>query len=466
MRVGIYARRSAADEKAGRSVGEQETLGRADAERHQWTVAQVYTDDGRSASRFARKIRDEWGRLLADVEGGRLDVLWLWEVDRASRELEDWARFLNSCRRRKLLVHVHTHDRTYDPQVGRDWKTLAEDGVGAADASEKISVNVLRSLAAAASAGRPHGRVAFGYRRRWELDAASGKRRFVAEDIDPVQGPVVRDAYERVKGGESLRSICRDLNARRIPTVWAEEWTPNSLREILLRERNVGMRVYRGEVIGAGQWPALVDEATYAQVKALLTDPSRRHAESTAARHLLSVITKCGREGCDHIVVAGHYRGSPIYRCRRGHVVRQQVPCDEHVHNVMRAMLSSPEFAAAAAGRDGDQGRAARETVAALLAQLDLAADDYADGTITNRQLVRITARLQPQIDAAQAEADRHRQSGIVGQFAGPDGAALWDAATIEQQRALLAACFDIRLLPTGRGRRVFDPASIELTPK
>lgn len=470
-RVGIYARRSAADDRAGKSVGEQEALGRADADEQGWLIAAVYVDDGRSASRFARKIRENWVHVLTDVQAHRYDVLWLWETDRGSRQLTDWSGLLDSCRKAQVSLYIHTHRRLYDPSVARDWRSLAEEGVDSAYLSEKISINTRRGMEGSAVAGRPHGNVPYGYRRFWKINPATGERTFEAEEIDPVKGPAVQEAARRVLAGESLRAICRDFDARGIPTARGRGWTPNSLRYILLAPRNIGDRIHNGERVAEGKWPPLLDRGTYDRVKSLLEDPTRRSTSSTAVKHLLSVIANCGsvdRDGkpCDQIIVAGRYRNSPIYRCRLGHVVRQRQPVDEFVHGVMHGLLDSPDFAAALSTRDDARAQAARDEAAALRAQLNIATDRWADQQISYEQFMRATARLRPKIASAEAEAERFRDDGLLRSYAGPAGPALWGAAPIATQRAILAACFDIRLLPTGRGRRVFDPASIELTPK
>jgi len=198
-RCGLYPRKSK-DERTGRvsaSVGEQEQTGRADCAEHGWEVADVYPDDARSASRFGKKTRDEWARLRSDVEAGRLDLVWLWESDRGGREVEDWAGFLNLCRRRGLLVYVHTHGRLYDPRVARDRRSLLEDGVDAEYESEKKSLSTRRALAANAANGKPH---------------APGHLRLPA----PVRGRRVRPAPAgrpgrapgaRARGPRDLRSV-------------------------------------------------------------------------------------------------------------------------------------------------------------------------------------------------------------------------------------------------------------------
>lgn len=68
----------------------------------------------------------------------------LWESSRGGRELEAWAGFLNACREHRVLIHVTSHQRTYDMQVGPDWKTLAEDGVASAYESELTSERISR----------------------------------------------------------------------------------------------------------------------------------------------------------------------------------------------------------------------------------------------------------------------------------------------------------------------------------
>jgi site-specific DNA recombinase len=78
-----------------------------------WQIAAEY-EDAVSTSRFARKQREDWPRLLADIEAGRLDVVVLWESSRGSRRAAEWMAFLDLCRDRQVRIHVTSHGRTYD----------------------------------------------------------------------------------------------------------------------------------------------------------------------------------------------------------------------------------------------------------------------------------------------------------------------------------------------------------------
>ncbi|WP_189884958.1 recombinase family protein [Streptomyces xantholiticus] len=65
-----------------RSVTEQHDDNARTAERHNITITGTpYVDNDRSASRYASNARDDWARLVADLESGAFieDVLILWE---------------------------------------------------------------------------------------------------------------------------------------------------------------------------------------------------------------------------------------------------------------------------------------------------------------------------------------------------------------------------------------------------
>src|SRR5712691_88992 len=163
IRAGLYQRvsrlASAAARDDERSIEQQNDGNREACERRRWTIATVYADEGLSASRFASakggSNRKDFRNALADVQAGKIDVLVMGESSRGSRELENWAGLLNACRAARVLIHVTSHDRTYDLSVGRDWRSLAEDGVDSAYESEKLSVRVKRGKADGLAAGRP-----------------------------------------------------------------------------------------------------------------------------------------------------------------------------------------------------------------------------------------------------------------------------------------------------------------------
>ena len=68
----------------------------------------------------------------------------------------------------------------------------------------------------------------------------------------PRRGRVIRECAARALAGESLRSICTDLNERGIATAKGKQWSPQTLRRILLSARISGQREHQGEIVAEG----------------------------------------------------------------------------------------------------------------------------------------------------------------------------------------------------------------------
>src|SRR4051794_9451389 len=111
LRAAIYCRVSK-DQREGRSVEEQETECRRWIESAGWKLTSVYSDNDRSASRYARKARPDWQRLTDDLEAGRIDVVVAWEVSRTTRDRLVWAALVETCIDHdvKLCIDGRLHD--------------------------------------------------------------------------------------------------------------------------------------------------------------------------------------------------------------------------------------------------------------------------------------------------------------------------------------------------------------------
>lgn len=453
MRAALYPRKSK-DERTGRasaSVSEQESVGRQDCAELGADVVDVYPDDGRSASRFAPKVRDEWMRLRADVEAGRVDLVWLWEVDRGGREMEDWAGFLNLCRRRAVRIYVHTHGRLYDPQVARDRRSLLEDGVDAEYESEKKSLNVRRALSANAENGKPHGPTTYGYERMYELDSG-GRRRLVEQRPHSDHSPVVQEIFRRLAKSDPLSQIVRSLNDSGTPSPKGGRWRSATVRVIARNPAYVAERRHAGNVYAAA-WPALVDQATWAAVQSLLSDPARVKYRPGRNRWMLSMIARCG-VCSERMGGRPEYRGRPAaYGCPTGCVSIQVTWLDEFVSAVVIARLSRPDVYADLTARQADDSAvlAAREEAATLRARLDEFTDSAASGELSAASLAKIEAKLLPQIEAAQQRAEHHAIPGPLRELVDPteDVAARWDSLSLAARKDVCRLLFErIAILP------------------
>src|SRR5271166_4392475 len=113
-RAGMMARVSQDHSGDARSTSEQLEECRAWAADNDCEVVKEYEEVSKSASRFARKPREAWAELVADVTVPRYDVLIAWDTSRGSRKTADWITFLDVCRRKGVKIACVQHDRMYD----------------------------------------------------------------------------------------------------------------------------------------------------------------------------------------------------------------------------------------------------------------------------------------------------------------------------------------------------------------
>ena len=96
--------------------------------------------------------------------------------------------------------------------------------------------------------------------------------------------------------------------------------------------------------------------------------------------------------------------------------------------------------------------------------RLDTLAVDFADGTLTDSQLRAATTRLKGKladVEARLAASGRVHAAGPL--VAARDKQAAWAAMSMSQRRAVVDSLAKVTVYPPGRGRRVFDPATVKI---
>lgn len=454
-----------------RSITEQHEENERAAAGHGFTLGPPYADNG-SASRYAAKARGDFATLLADLDGGRFgaEVLLLWESSRGSRKVGEWVELIESCEQHGVRIHVTTHGRTYDPANPRDRRSLLEDAVDSEFESAKISVRAKRAAAANAAAGRPHGRVPYGYKRTY--DPTSG--RLAAQEPDPAEAPIVRELFARIVAGHSLRGIARDFEARGIVKRSGGPFSAQHLRSMALNRAYIGQRVHdpgrKGRKLSDRQqvvddaWPAIVDLRAWHAAQRILADESRKTVRPGRARHLLSMIALC--DVCSGPLAVTTRNGAAQYQCHRKGCVRLgQAGVDEIAVQVILGFLSRPDNVARLLADDGAGGRLqqVREEISSIRAELDELAAQVGAGKLS----AALAARAEPGIlarlrEAEGREADLTTPARLRGLITpGKDVARRWKAAPMaarrEIARILLTADLlgELRVVRAGSGRRV-----------
>jgi site-specific DNA recombinase len=322
------------------------------------TLGEPYREVGSaSASKFARKERLDFQRLLTDLENGTFGAqfLVLWESSRGSRMMSEWVKLLELCEKEGVKIFVTSHDRIYDPTVPRDRKSMLEDAVDSEYESGKTSLRASRDSSSRAIEGRPHGRPPFGYRRRY--DPETGK--LIDQVVHPAEAEIVKEIFARLEKAEPLLSIVRVFKERGYRNRSGKFMTAGQIRDIALNPTYAGIRMHlkgagvrhRGFTPGAkrykGQWEALVPRGVFMQVHQLLTDPKRRTRRPGKLKHLLSTIVPC--DVCGETVRLRHMKRVnevvPSYVCGpNGHVTISQVELDKYIKATVLDYLAKVEI--------------------------------------------------------------------------------------------------------------------------
>jgi DNA invertase Pin-like site-specific DNA recombinase len=456
----IYVRISQDRAGAGLGVERQERECRALADRLGWTVSGVYCDNDMSA--FTGKRRKEYERMLGDIEAGTITAVIAWHPDRLHRRSAELERYISVCERH----HVENQTVTagmWDLSTPSGRMTARQLGAVAAYESEHKSERVKAAKIQQAKLGRYHGgQRCYGY-------AKDGVT------VIPEEAAEIAAACAAVAGGASLRSVVRDLNARQVPTTGGKigAWTSMRLRQTLMSPRIAGYSAHNGVVVGTAAWPAIVDDATWRTVEAILSNPARRTnggaAGPGAAKWLGSgtYTCVCGQKNLRASVTSGSRRRA--YRCTNPdrsipHVSRDAHALDAYVEKLIVQRLARPGTVEKLLHRDDTADVAAlRVEQVALGERKDKAAAMFIDGAIDEVQLATITRRADERAKQIAETLAKVGWRSPLEPLAGGDIEAAWKRLSLMQKRAILDAVADVHILPAIRTRRSFNPDGVRI---
>ncbi len=458
----IYCRIS--QDRTGGALGvqRQEELCRRLADEKCWPVAEVYVDNDLTA--YRGKPRPEYERMLAAMEAGTVDAVVCVDIDRLTRAPAELERFISVADQHGVALANVSGDTDLSTSDGRDKARIM--GAVARQESEKKSERLKRQREQAARLGLPNGgRRPYGYEPGGMI---------IRED----EAEHIREAARRLLAGESLRTIARDFNDRRIANASGRRWMVTSLRTLLAGPRIAGLRVHLGEIVGEAAWPAVIDRKTHERVRAILGDPRRRQQRGRPPTNLLTSLLTCGR--CGHTLYAStRTDGSRRYTCnpipgtdRCGRLSVTADALEQFVSEAVLHALESGELTQAVASANGDDDSSALiEQLQADEASLEqLARDHYADRRIGRAEYLAARDAVQAHIDHVRAEL--RQQEAAAAALTLPDEGTLrsaWKSAIDDDiewcRRVLLSVLDEIVVQPAEvRGLRRFDEGRVKFT--
>ncbi|RTL86073.1 recombinase family protein, partial [Ancylobacter aquaticus] len=238
-RVALYARYSS-DNQRDASIEDQLRQSRDYAERQGWSVVESYTDRAISG---ASLIRPGIQKLMADVQGGRFDIVLSEALDRISRDQEDVAAVYKRMRFAGVRLITLSEGEISELHVGLK-------GTMNALFLKDLALKTHRGIRGRVEAGKLGGGNAYGYRVVKHLDARGEPVRGEREILEG-EAEIVRRIFREYAAGKGPQRIAADLNRESIPGPTGGRWSDATIRG----NRAVGSGILNCELyIGIIRW--------------------------------------------------------------------------------------------------------------------------------------------------------------------------------------------------------------------
>lgn len=315
-------------------------------------LADQYDDGGFSGGTLERPALK---RLLADIEGGRVDVVVVYKIDRLSRSLMDFAR----------LVEVFDRTGVTFVSVTQSFNTTTSMG--------RLTLNVLLSFA-------QFEREVIGERIRDKV-AASRRRGMWMGGFVPMgyrvqdrklvvhepEAAVIRMIFERFLKIGSATTLARQLRAENVCSHRGRVIDKGGLYRILRNRVYIGLAIHK-DVAYPGEHAAIISQSLWDKAQSILREsPRTRACRSRASTPALLKGLMFGPSG-RAMSPAHTRRGGKLYRYYVCQAALKGEICDTAIRRVsasaikaavvdqLRALLNSPEVIVAtwrAAKSDG-----------------------------------------------------------------------------------------------------------------
>lgn len=415
-----------------------------------WDDPVEYIDRNISATKGTRPAYND---LCADIAGGVIGKVAVWDMDRLHRQPRELEDFIDLAEKHGVELANVGGDVDLSTPSGRMFARMK--GTVAKYEVEQKSARQKAANQQRAQNGKAWVMRTFGY----------DGNEIVAEEAD-----AIRQGCADLINGASLWGIAKQWNAAGIKTVKGCTWNGSTVRQVLSRARNAGLQTYDGQIVEGVEtaWPAIVSRDTFDAVRAVLADPKRHTGKRRARVHLLSGLAVCGLCGRK---MGTTYRPTKtgakrhVYQCKNTgcmRIVRDLTKTDALVVDIVTHRLARIDAAKVFAKRSVD--------VKALTAQADelralirAAEVEYEDGIIDGRLLKGRRDRLQPKIDAIDAKlvgANTSRKlDGLLGQ---PDAPERFARLSLDRRRAVIDTVCIVTIEPNKRPGS-FDPETIRI---
>lgn len=225
-RVAAYARVSMESERMLHSLSAQISYySKLIQSNPEWEYAGVYADYGISGTGMLR--REEFKRLLADCEAGRIDIIYTKSIQRFARNTVD---LLQTVRHLKELgIEIRFEKERINTLSGDGELLLTLLASFAQEGSRSISENCKWGIVKRYEKGLPRGCLLYGYR------AEKGEFSIVPEEAE-----VVRRMFQLYLEGLSCYMIAKKLTEEGVHSYYGKPFSGAVINTMLRQEKYAG----------------------------------------------------------------------------------------------------------------------------------------------------------------------------------------------------------------------------------
>jgi DNA invertase Pin-like site-specific DNA recombinase len=488
-----YTRLSRDRKKLSENVAIQHRESAAFIEDQGWEYGGWYKDNDISASEFGTKTRDDYWRMINDIqswpdrEGFEIRlVIVVTEMPRLYRQLEELLELIELSESTKLTAIWTTDGEGYDLSTPEGYHRAVGAVNNARLESKRSSKRQLRKKKAQIIQGKYIGgqrRYGFEGPKKDDHGVITNRDRINVEPI-PEEIAHWRDWYNRLLAGETQISVVRGNNDRGIPSTNGTQWTVGNFRRLMTQEAYV---IFEPDEDHPSDCPCLNNpegngtlyhatsgERHRAIWRGLLTRQERdvldnilsahsqkwNHGLVKGRQYLLSGLLYCGNtyngEACNRMLYGGARHlsnGTPQrrYRCAPhdnhgkriacGRLYRGTEPLDLLVTEAVLFRLDTPEVARLLASEgDWQELDELSKKITVQRKRRDLIAEQYARGEIDSLgDFKKMRAAADAELQKLEAKRSKLRTShaarllptnGLISEA--------WDSAGLEWKRDII----------------------------
>ncbi|RCG28974.1 hypothetical protein DQ384_21680 [Sphaerisporangium album] len=280
MVAGIYLRISDDDEGLELGVKRQDMDATAKVIEKGATEVRRYCDNDIGASTRSKKRRPDFEQLIADAEAGHLHLIGYVTNARLTRRPAEYERIISLVERTGVrLVSVKSGDIDLTTADGRMLGRI----LAAADAaeSERIGERVERKHEERRENGLPHGgSPILGY-----LPPDPDKGIGYMTHVDERAQGYLDTGADMALDGLGWTAIMDHWNAEGFTRLNGTPWvTRDEVKTTILAPKRAGLVAHGYEIVGAGNWPPVIDPAKWE--KLITRFPKTPREKNQAARGL------------------------------------------------------------------------------------------------------------------------------------------------------------------------------------